>query len=238
MKSTNYQQVMSLAVSHQSIFTRLMDEHSMMGRKQFAWMKHRMEELRRPLPLVNDDGEEVFTEDNHPVPKCIYERPFGGIPFIMSCGDFAQLPAVMDRMLYDKSPGAPNTADLCGKVAFNEFINSSDKDIAISAVVIMDEVVRQDDCRFKELLDNMANGTVTMDDVKLIRSKCLHTLSREEKLEFTSAIHLVSTWAEASSIVVEYLLSIGNPIAKWKASFSSCRRDGKNCCFRQCVLEL
>jgi hypothetical protein len=140
----------------------------------------------------------------------------------------------MDRMLYDKSPGAPNTADLCGKVAFNEFINSSDKDIAISAVVITDEVVRQVDCRFKELLDNMANGSVTiMDDVKLIRSQCLHTLSREEKLKFTSAIHLVSTWAEASSIVVEYLLSIGNPIAKWKTSFSSCRRDGKNCCFKE-----
>jgi PIF1 helicase. len=233
MKTTKYQQVMSLAVSHQSIFTRLMDEHSMMGRKQFAWMKHRMEELRRPLSLVNDHGEEMFTEENHPLPQCIYERPFGGIPFIMSCGDFAQLPAVMDKMLYDKSPGAPNTADMCGRVAFSEFINSSDREAAVSAVVIMDEVVRQDDTRFKEFLHNIGNGSVTIDDVELIRSRCLRTLGAEEKKDFQNAIHLVSTWAEASSIVVDYLLSIGNPIAKWKASFSSCRRDGKNCCFKE-----
>lgn len=45
VKTTNYEQVMSLAISHQSIFTRLMDENSMMGRKQFGWMKHQMEEL-------------------------------------------------------------------------------------------------------------------------------------------------------------------------------------------------
>jgi hypothetical protein len=44
VKATKYEQVMSLAISHQSIFTRLMDEHGMMGRKQ-GWMKHRMEEL-------------------------------------------------------------------------------------------------------------------------------------------------------------------------------------------------
>ena len=72
-------------------------------------------------------------------------------------------------MLFDKAPGAPNTADLCGKLAFSEFINSSNTDEAISAVVIMDEqVIRQDDATFKSFLDNIANGTITMDDVHLI----------------------------------------------------------------------
>lgn len=93
--ATNYQQVLSLAKSHQSIFSRFMDEHSMMGRKQFAWMKHRMEEFRRPFPLVDNNGQEVLYESDHPLEKSLYDRPFGGIPFIMSCGDFAQLPAVI-----------------------------------------------------------------------------------------------------------------------------------------------
>jgi hypothetical protein len=117
-----------------------MDEHSMMGRKQFGWMKHRMEEMWCPFPLVLDDnGEEVMSETNHPLQKDIYERHFGGIQFKMSCGDFAQLPAVMDKMLFDNAPGQPNTADSCGKLAFAaEFISSSDTENALSAVVIMD----------------------------------------------------------------------------------------------------
>jgi len=182
IKSTNYQQIMSLAISHQSIFTRLMDEHSMMGRKQFAWMKHRMEELRRPCPLVDNNGEDAFPNHQHPLDRVLYERHFGGIPFIMSCGDFAQLPAVMDKMLFDNAPAAPNTADCCGKVAFAEFINSSDTADAISSVVIMDEVIRQDDLRFKSFLDNVANGTMTMEDVQVIRSRCLQNLTVQERL--------------------------------------------------------
>jgi PIF1 helicase. len=175
--ATNYQQLLSLAKSHQSIFSRFMDEHSMMGRKQFAWMKHRMEEFRRPFPLVDNNGQEVLYESDHPLEKSLYDRPFGGIPFIMSCGDFAQLPAVMDKMLFDNASATPNTADSCGKIAFAEFINSPDNESAISSVVIMDEVVRQEDRGFKLFLDNVANGSLDLDDVGLIRSGCLQCLS-------------------------------------------------------------
>lgn len=104
---------------------------------------------------------------------------------------------------------------------------------AISSVVIMDEVVRQEDRRFKLFLDNVANGSLDLDDVGLIRSRCLQCLSEEEKLEFQNAIHLVPTWAEASSIVFNYLSNLGNPIAKWKATYSTTRRDRKNCCLKE-----
>jgi hypothetical protein len=79
----------------------------------------------------------------------------------MSCGDFAQLPAVMDKMLFDNAPATPNTADSCGKIAFAKFISANDTDNAISAVIIMDEVVRQDDIGFKSFLDNVANGSLS-----------------------------------------------------------------------------
>jgi hypothetical protein len=59
----------------------------------------------------------------------------------MSCGDFAQLPAVMDKMLFDNAPAIPSTADSCGKITFAEFIYSSDSENAISSAVIMDELV-------------------------------------------------------------------------------------------------
>jgi hypothetical protein len=233
ISSTNYQQVMSLSISHLHIFTRLMDEHSMMGRRQFAWMKHRMEELRRPFPLVDNKGEDVFKDHQHPLDKALYERPFGGIPFIMSCGDFAQLPAVMDKMLFDNSPANPNTADCCGKVGFAEFINSSNTTDAISSVVIMDEVIRQDDLEFKSFLENVANGTMSMEDIALIRSRCLQALPVDERVQFKNAIHLVPTWSEASEIVFDYLSTIGKPIAKWKAKYSTTRKCGKNCCLKE-----
>jgi hypothetical protein len=38
---------------------------------------------------------------------------------------------------------------LVAKIAFAKFISSSDTDNAISAVIIMDEVVQQDDIGFK-----------------------------------------------------------------------------------------
>jgi hypothetical protein len=51
-------------------------------------------------------------------------------------------------------------------------------------------------------------------DVDMICSCCLQNLSEEEQETFKNAIHLVPTWAEASSIVFYYLLNLGKPIAK------------------------
>jgi hypothetical protein len=85
----------------------------MMGRKYFGWMKHRMEELRRPQPAAVVDNNAVVAPADHQ-PESIYSRPFGGIPFLMSCGDFAQLPAVMDKLMFDDAPTKANTVIYVG----------------------------------------------------------------------------------------------------------------------------
>ena len=98
----------------------------------------------------------------------------------MSCDNFAPLPAIMYKMIFDNAPATPNTADSCGKIAFAEFMNSSDTDNAICFVVVfMEEVVWQDDVGFKLFFENVANGCLTMDDIKLIQSHYLHNLSEE-----------------------------------------------------------
>jgi hypothetical protein len=43
----------------------------------------------------------------------------------------------------------------------------------------MEEVVWQDDVGFKLFFENVANGCLTMDDIKLIQSHYLHNLSEE-----------------------------------------------------------
>ena len=49
----------------------------------------------------------------------VFNRPWGGIPFIYSFGDCAQLPPVMMTALYDDKKAKANTADMLGKIAIN-----------------------------------------------------------------------------------------------------------------------
>ena len=51
----------------------------------------------------------------------VFNRPWGGIPFIYSFGDCAQLPPVMMTALYDEKAAKPNTADLLGKLLLLNF---------------------------------------------------------------------------------------------------------------------
>ena len=45
------------------VITRVMDEHSMCGRSKWAWLRHRCEELRRPMQLLNDNNKIVMEQE-------------------------------------------------------------------------------------------------------------------------------------------------------------------------------
>jgi len=93
----------------------------------------------------------------------------------------------------------------------------------------MDEVVQQDDPVFKGFLERLGNGSLNLNDVALIRSRSLDSLSEEEQKEFSNAIHIVPTWEKAAEISYSYLTRTTTPIAKWTCQYSTSRRDGKNC---------
>ena len=99
----------------------------------------------------------------------------------------------------------------------------------------MDEVLRQSDNEFKTLLQNMRNGTMTDDDIKLLDDRKLSNLSADERRNFEEgALHLVPTWKQASRIIFDYLQNdMTTPIAKVTSQFSSIRTDGKNCCVKE-----
>jgi hypothetical protein len=135
-----------LVSMHSNLFLRAFDEHSMTGRRSFGWLKYRLEELRKPAETCDSAGNLLsFNRGKNTVAPEIARRPFGGVLFIFSCGDHAQLPPVLDKLLYDMSPGRVNSADLCGKIAFSQFLNPDDASQVESAVIILDEVLRQDD---------------------------------------------------------------------------------------------
>jgi hypothetical protein len=230
-KSNTLRHLVSL---HSNLFLRAFDEHSMTGRRSFAWLKHRLEELRKPAEIYDAAGNLLPNNTNHTsVPFDVSSRPFGGVPFIFSCGDHAQLPPVLDKLLYDMSPGKVNSADLCGKIAFSQFLNPEDASKVESAVVILDEVLRQDDPVFLGFLSRMRDGTMNVEDVDLIRSRCFEALDPSEKALFKDAIHLTSTWEEASQVAFRYLCRLNSPIAKIRARYLTSRNDSKNCCLRE-----
>lgn len=76
-------------------------------------------------------------------------KPFGGIQLILS-GDFLQLPCIK--------------GDFCFK--------SSQWKKCIPNVICFDEILRQTDTEFHEILNRARFGKITVQDVKYIKSKC------------------------------------------------------------------
>ena len=253
--------------SHSAAFFRGLDEHSMAGRKYFTWLKHINTEFRTPTVVCDDGGNMIDNREGSveiPIPPgrlsarqrerirldkrmkdvChvnpqLVQRPWAGIPLVLTMGDQAQLPPVKDKVVYNTSESRKqNSSDACRRVAFHEFLNPPNKDEVESFVIIMDEVVRQDDEEFKALIGCMTDCKMTNADVDWMASKCLCNLESEEKKMFDGAIHLVRKWEDVKPIIFEYLDSMSReqnvPLAKFKAKFETTRSDGKNCCLKKC----
>ncbi len=87
----------------------------------------------------------------------VHTRQLGGIPFCYSLGDTNQLAPVAKRSSYDhRQPKAG--ADRLGKIAFYNFLLTTDPNESMATIVFMDDVVRQTDTRFNDLLQNMRQG--------------------------------------------------------------------------------
>jgi hypothetical protein len=220
-----------------SVITSIIDEDSMMGFGDFAWEKHRNEENRRATTVLNDEGTTIPQVDA-PVllPPEVYNRPHGGIPIIYKFGDQNQLPPVAKQPVYSTKTPRSGTSDAVGKIAFSDFVNPPNDADVESYTFYMDEVLRQSDTEFKDLLDNMRNGSMRDEDIDLLLGRLISKLPADEKRNFEEgSLHLVPTWKQASEIIFKYLQDeMEAPIAKLTSQFSSIRTDGKNCCVKEC----
>jgi hypothetical protein len=244
---TNLDRIKYLRDSHKHLIARIMDESSMLGQLYWAWLKHRHEELRRPVGRITDeefndiDDEEQDHVDPGIVPidltTDITSRPWGGVPFIYSFGDTNQLPPVAMKAVYDNKPsrGRDGGAERMGRIAFHEFINPSSGSGANSTIVFLDDVLRQTDPIFKKLLQNMREGAMDDADCELIFSRMLADMSPDDRKTFErDALHLVPTWKQANAINIKYLQEeLDTPIARYLAQLSTSRGDGKNCCISE-----
>ena len=86
----------------------------MSGRAMWAWLRHRSEERRRPMQILDDNGTVVFSEPSS-IPPDLFQRSWGGFQFLYSFGDNAQLPPVFQKPMYSTENGKSNTADMWGE---------------------------------------------------------------------------------------------------------------------------
>ena len=237
VETTDIDRLNYLRASMCMIIARFMDEHSMSGRPMWGWLKFRHEEFRRPVDVHDEETNTVHVDDTN-LTKDVYSRPWGGIPLIYSFGDSQQLPPVMMKPIYDKSePKKTGSACDFGRMAISEFLDPHTPEQAASLIVIMDEVLRQDDAIFLRVLSRMREGELEEEDVDFLLGRCLDQMTPDDKATFKGALHLVPIWDQAHKIVFDYLQNnLTAPVAKFNATFTSCRSDGKNCCLKESSL--
>ena len=81
-----------------------MDEHGMLCRASWAWIKHRHKELGRPvINLTDEEFNDLGQADTTTLSEGVYRGTWGGPEFVYSLGDSHQLPPVAMKNSYDKS---------------------------------------------------------------------------------------------------------------------------------------
>ena len=147
-------------------------------------------------------------------------QPFGGVSIILM-GDFAQLSPVRDQPLFmppdennNTSKTSTNPQVISGYHLFmNHFSENS---------LIFDEVMRQgpDQKEFKECLDRLANGQLTLDDYTYLRKRGLNTANfswEEINAIKAKSIKICALNADTASHNKDRIKALGTPIAPCKS---------------------
>lgn len=133
------------------------------------------------------------------------EEDFGGV-FVFLLGDIRQLPPVCDAPLYQPVDWNDSLAKARGKLLFNNF----------DGWIELSQVHRQDDPRFKDILNSLSVGDVTSDGNNILQSRFRSSLQPCEQAGFQDAIHLFPTVDKVASYNTRKLENLkcartGNP---------------------------
>ena len=139
LKSSDPLRLRAMRVAMCLVISWFMDEHSMVSRLFWAWLKHRSEELRRPIEILNDNNETVQVQKSSLDPE-IYNRPWGGIYFLYSMEDNHQLPPIMQKLMYSNDNGKQRTVDFAGWILLHDYIKTHNSAEVKSTIIVMNDV--------------------------------------------------------------------------------------------------
>ena len=123
-----------------------------------------------------------------------YSEDFGGI-FTYFFGDVKQLPPVKDSPIYSY-----NLRSILAKNG-RRVVNN------IEGANVLNTCHRQDD-RFLRILDNISEGQVSKEDLKILETRMMHMQQGQEEHSFTDAIQLFSTKDELKDLNIRKLCSL------------------------------
>ena len=147
------------------------------------------------------------------------DQPFGGVSMILM-GDFAQLSPVRDQPLFmppdenNNTKTSTNPQVIAGYQLFmNHFSENS---------LIFDQIMRQgpDQKEFKECLDRLANGKLTLEDYYYLEKRGLNTANFSwEEIQAIKAksVKICALNADTQTHNKERIKALGNPIAPCKS---------------------
>ena len=193
------EQLQALQTRLEGLRLLIVDEMSMVGRKLLRAVDLR---LRQAFPHMADE-------------------PFGGISVCL-LGDFGQLPPVMDRPMFDVAPGGGQLSE-DGRASFRAF----------SKAVILKRVERVSGSdpaqeRFRRLLSNVRNGTITRDDYQQLSTRLSAFQSADELQRFADSPRLVASHDAEQDVNRSKLRELGRPCCNIKAVHQPARARNKS----------
>eukprot|EP00919_Chromeraceae_sp_WS-2016_P015089 GHVR01035468.1.p1 GENE.GHVR01035468.1~~GHVR01035468.1.p1 ORF type:complete len:461 (+),score=35.46 GHVR01035468.1:69-1451(+) len=133
------------------------------------------------------------------------DRLFGGIAVIL-LGDYAQLPPVGDVHILNSAGDTPLRQ--AGKAAFIQLT---------ARVYKLQQVLRQTDERFIQLLKNIRDAQVTNEDHDLLLTRSKQRLTAEELHNFNDAVRLLPTRASVAQHNYTKLRDVSTPTLRIQA---------------------
>ena len=187
VKELNYNQLKELQDLFQGCKLVVIDEKSMIGYYTLYMIDQRLKQIT---------GQNT--------------KEFGGLSVFL-IGDFAQLPPMHDKALYIRKSNKLTTYQMLGKLLFKSCFEIS---------IVFTQVMRQkgDDQKvFREFLDRLSNGKVTIDDWRdIILKRDFENLSPEEKKAFSEGddvLMIASYIKDLKAYNVARVKRIGTPVA-------------------------
>ena len=138
------------------------------------------------------------------------------------------------KLLSDLSTHAKlRTPDMQGLISLNEYRDSTQTSTR-SCTTLMDDVIRQTDAAFKNMLHTIRKGTMDDRGVDFWLGRRLENLNKNERETFKrDSLCLMTTWDITRSVILPYLKSFNGPYVIIKPIYSNSSRPNKNHCVKE-----
>ena len=220
-------QLEELAEQWRDIQLLVVDEFSMVGRKTFAKMSDRLDEVVRHILRQQDPDGHLPPDD-----ATLFPYGFGNL-HVLLVGDLGQAPPVKDTPLFDRKEQTSarsfdHAANNRGKELFDHFLDDGNGEV-ITACIRLRRTYRQKgtseaEIRYKNSCIRLRDAAITPDDYSFWEE--LSAPERAEEKWTEAAVHIVGDNERCGAFNGRKLASLGT-VHRFRAYYSDDRAREK-----------